>query len=259
MPTAEVDGAQLAYKVDGQGPALVLVHAGIADMRMWDPLAALLDHRYRVVRYDMRGHGETTYTAGESSDADDLGALLTALDIDACTLVGASFGGLVALDLAAARPDRVLGLVLADPPLPGYAWSEEMRGFFAAEEAALEAGDLEAATDVNVEFWLGAAPGPVQEAIREQQLNAFRLQADDEPDDSLLTADLPGALATLEVATLVLTGEHDKADFRAIGDRLAATLPHARRAVVPRAGHLPSLEQPAAFDEIALRFLDGRG
>ena len=72
MPTAEVDGAQLAYKVDGQGPALVLVHAGIADMRMWDPLVALLDHRFRVVRYDMRGHGETTYTAGESSDADDL-------------------------------------------------------------------------------------------------------------------------------------------------------------------------------------------
>jgi pimeloyl-ACP methyl ester carboxylesterase len=99
----------------------------------------------------------------------------------------------------------------------------------------------------------------VQEAIREQQLNAFRLQADDEPDDSLLTADLPGALATLEVATLVLTGEHDKADFRAIGDRLAAALPHGRRAVVPRAGHLPSLEQPAAFDEIALPFLDGRG
>src|SRR5262249_7182885 len=114
MPTAEVDGAQLAYKVDGQGPPLVLVHAGIADMRMWEPLVALLDHRFRVVRYDMRGHGETTYTAGESSDADDLAALLTALDIEACTLVGASFGGLVALDFAAKHPERVERLVVID-------------------------------------------------------------------------------------------------------------------------------------------------
>ena len=55
MPTAEVDGAQLAYQVDGQGPHLVLVHAGIADMRMWEPLVALLDHRFRVIRFDMRG------------------------------------------------------------------------------------------------------------------------------------------------------------------------------------------------------------
>jgi 3-oxoadipate enol-lactonase len=150
-------------------------------------------------------------------------------------------------------------LVLADPPLPGHPWSEEMRGFFAAEEAALEAGDLEAATEVNVEFWAGSASGAVRAAIREQQRNAFRLQAEAEADDELLTEDLPAALATLAVPALVVTGEHDKTDFRAIADRLAATLPDARRAVVANAGHLPSLEQPAAFDEIVLPFLEGRG
>ena len=251
--------ASLHVEHAGSGPPVVLIHAGVADSRMWDPQWAVWQTRFALTRLDLRGFGRSGAPVGSFSHAGDVAALLDGAGIDRAHVVGASFGGLVALDLAAARPDRVLGLVLADPPLPGYAWSEEMRGFFAAEEAALEAGDLEAATDVNVEFWLGAAPGPVQEAIREQQLNAFRLQADDEPDDSLLTADLPGALATLEVRTLVLTGEHDKADFRAIGDRLAATLPHARRAVVPRAGHLPSLEQPAAFDEIALPFLDGRG
>ena len=96
-------------------------------------------------------------------------------------------------------------------------------------------------------------------AIREQQLNAFHLQVDDEADESLLTDDLPGALGTLDVPTLVLTGEDDKADFQAIGDHLAATLPRARRATIAGAGHLPSLEQPAAFAELVLPFLGGSG
>ena len=139
-----------------------------------------------------------------------------------------------------------------------HAWSEEMRGFFAAEEEALESGDLEGATDVNVEFWLPDATEAVRGAIREQQLNAFRLQADDEAEDSLLTEDFLGALPTLDVPTVVLTGEDDKADFQAIADRLTAMLPDARRAVVAGAGHLPSLERPEGFDAIVLPFLEGR-
>jgi len=133
-----------------------------------------------------------------------------------------------------------------------------MRGFFAAEEEALESGDLEGATDVNVEFWLPDATEVVRGAVREQQLNAFRLQADDEAEDSLLAEDLLGALPTLDVPTLVLTGEDDKADFQAIADRLTAMLPDARRAVVAGAGHLPSLERPEGFDAIVLPFLEGR-
>jgi pimeloyl-ACP methyl ester carboxylesterase len=131
-----------------------------------------------------------------------------------------------------------------------------MRTFFDAEDEALEAGDLEAATEVNVEFWLSSADEALRAAILEQQLDAFRLQVPDESDETLLTEDLPGALATLDVPTLVVTGEHDKADFVAIADHLAATLPDARRATVAGAGHLPSLEQPDAFDAVALPFLE---
>ena len=242
----------------GAGPAVVLIHAGVADSRMWDPQWAVWQTRLALTRLDLRGFGRSAPPAGPFSHAGDVLNVLDESGIDRAVLVGASFGGLVALDLAAARPERVAALVLADPPLPGHAWSDEMRGFFADEEAALEAGDLEAATDVNVEFWLPAASGPVRAAIREQQLNAFRLQVE-EPDDSLLTEDLRAALATLEVPTLVVTGEHDKADFQAIADLLAETLPAARRSVVPGAGHLPSLERPDEFDAVVLPFLEGRG
>ena len=242
----------------GAGPAVVLVHAGVADSRMWDPQWAAWHTRFALTRLDLRGFGRSGPPVGPLSHAGDVLEVLDTAGIERALVVGASFGVLVALDLAASHPERVAGLVLADAPLPGYAWSEEMRGFFAAENAAFEQGNLEAATEVNVDFWVGSASEAVRAAIRDQQLNAFRLQAGDEADDALLTDDLPGALATLTVRTLVVTGENDKADFRAIADHLAATIPGARRATVAGAGHLPSLERPSAFDEVVLPFLEGR-
>jgi pimeloyl-ACP methyl ester carboxylesterase len=250
------DVGPLQVEHAGAGPDVVLIHAGVADSRMWKPQWAAWQTRFALTRLDLRGFGRSGPPVGPFSHAADVVGMLDAAAIERALVVGASFGGLVALDLAAAHPERVAGLVLADPPLPGTPWSEEMRGFFAAEDEALEAGDLEAATDVNVEFWLPTASEPVRAAIREQQLNAFRLQTV-EPDDSLLTEDLCGALPTLDLPTLVVTGEHDKADFQAIADRLASTLPNARRETIAGAGHLPSLERPEDFDAVALPFLEG--
>ncbi len=242
MRTVDVDGAQLAYRVDGHGPALVLVHAGIADMRMWEPLVGLLDHRFTVVRYDMRGHGETTYGPGECSDVDDLGALLDALEIESCVLVGASFGGLVALAFAAAHPERVERLAVIDAPLPGHEWSERMGEFFAAENAAVEAGRVEEAVQLNVELWVGSAEPDVRELVAEMQERAFRLQLEAEPESAGLEPDL----SRITMPTTVVMGEHDVQDFIAIAHRLADELPHAVLECVPRAAHLPALERPDA-------------
>lgn len=240
----------------GGGPAVVLLHAGVADSRMWDRQWADWPSRLAVTRLDLRGFGRSGRQVGSFSHAEDVLAVLDSTGIDRAIVVGSSFGGLVALDLAASRPQRVTGLVLADPPLPGWEWSDEMQRFFAAEEEALEAGDLGAATEVNVDFWLRSADEAVRAAIREQQLNAFELQAGEEPDEKLLSADLRAALRVLDVPALVLTGEHDKADFVAIADELASTLPRARRETIADAGHLPSLEQPDAFDAVVLPFLE---
>jgi pimeloyl-ACP methyl ester carboxylesterase len=255
--TMHVSGqvAPLHFERVGTGPHVVLIHAGIADSRMWEPQWSAWQDRFGLIRLDLRGFGRSGHPVGTFSHAADVHAALDAAGVERAALVGASLGGRVALDLAAAHPERVTGLALADPPLPGHAWSEEMRVYSDAEDEALEAGDLEAATEVNVEFWLPSAREEVRAAIREQQLDAFRLQIPDESDESLLTEDLAGALATLDVPALVVTGEHDKGDFVAIAGRLAATLPDARRAVVPGAGHLPSLEQPDAFDAVVLPFL----
>jgi 3-oxoadipate enol-lactonase len=242
MPTVDAGGAQLAYRVDGRGPALVLVHAGIADMRMWDPLVALLDHRFKVVRYDMRGHGDTTFEPGEFSDVGDLAAVLDALEIESCVLVGASFGGLVALSFAAAHPQRVERLVVIDPPLPGHEWSERMRAFFAAENEALEAGRIEDAVKLNVDLFVGSAAPDVRALVAEMQERAFRLQLEAEPE----SAGLEPQLSDITMPATVVMGERDVEDFIAIAHRLADELPSATLECVPRAAHLPALERPEA-------------
>jgi pimeloyl-ACP methyl ester carboxylesterase len=160
--------------------------------------------RYDVTRVDLRGFGRSGRPTGSFSHAGDLLAVLDASGIERAGFVGASFGGLVALDLAASHPERVAALVLADAPLPHQVWSD----------AGADAGD------------------------------------------TFLTEDLPSRLAALDIRTVVLTCEDDRADSQAIADRLASMLPHARRDVVAGASHLPSLEQPAAFDAVVLPFLD---
>ncbi len=212
--------------------------------------------RRRVTRLDLRGFGRSDLPEGTYSHAGDVLAVLDALGIERAALVGASFGGRVALDLAASQPDRVPGLVLADAGLPDHAWSAEIQAFGAAEDEAIEAGDLDAAAEVNVDFWLPSASEPVRAAIREQQRNAFALQVGRDDEEVLLTDDLTARLGTVDVPTLVLVGERDYADFHAIADRLAAELPDTRRATISGAGHLPSLEQPEAFDAVVLPFLD---
>ena len=243
----------------GAGPDVVLVHAGVADGRMWDSQWVDWAARRRVTRLDLRGFGRSDLPEGTYSHAGDVLAVLDALGIERAALVGASLGGRVALDFAASQPDRVPGLVLADAGLPDHAWSAEIQAFGAAEDEAIEADDLDAAAEVNVDFWLPSASEPVRAAIREQQRNAFTLQVGRDDEEVLLTDDLTARLQAVDVPTLVLVGDRDYADFHAIADRLAAELPDTRRAAVSGAGHLPSLEQPDAFDAAVLPFLDSLG
>ena len=209
-----------------------------------------------MTRLDLREFGRSERADGAFSHAADVLAVLDALSIARAVLVGASLGGLVALDLAASHPERVVGLVLADPALPARAWSAELRTYFAAEEAALATRDLDHATELNVDFWLPAATESVRAAIRDQQRAAFELQAESDSDESLLTEELLSRLSSLATPTLVLVGESDHADFHTIADLLATELPNVRRETIRQAGHLPSLEQPAAFNAIVRPFME---
>jgi 3-oxoadipate enol-lactonase len=234
----------------------VLVHAGICDGGMWDPQWRSWAASHRLLRLDMRGFGRSPLPPVRFSHAADVLAVMDAAGVDRAALVGASMGGRVVLEVALAAPGRVSALVLAGAGIPGHDWSQDVRAYWEAEEAAFERGDLEAASDLNVDFWVGGASAAVRERVRAMQLRAFELQAGvvDDPEDALVP-DVAGRLGEIPQPALVLAGALDHPDILAIADTLQATLPNASSGRVASAAHLPSLERPEAFDALAAPFL----
>lgn len=252
----DVDGARLAYRVDGSGADVVLIHAGVADMRMWDAVVAELAGRVRTIRLDLRGFGETTAEPRAFSPSADVIALLDQLGVASATVVGASFGGRVALELAAERPERVRRLLLLDAPLPDHEWGERMQRFGADEEAALEEGRIDDAVEINVDMWAPGSPPEVRELVRDMQARAFALQEDPALDTIALDPPLADRLSSIAAPAVVAYGEEDVPDFIAIAERLTAEMPGARLVSIPGAAHLPALDQPAA---VARLILDAAG
>src|SRR6476620_1584979 len=145
----------LAHDDPGTGPAVLLLHSGVTDRRMWDALVPSLSHRFRVVRPDLRGFGDSPLPPEEYADADDLDALLDSLGVTDAAVVGSSFGGRVAMELATLHPACVSSLVLLCAAYRGLDPTESVRDFGAEEDGLLEAGDVDGATELNVRTFLG--------------------------------------------------------------------------------------------------------
>jgi pimeloyl-ACP methyl ester carboxylesterase len=248
----------LPHDEDGSGPALVLLHAGIADRRMWsEHLEPLADPGYRVVALDLPGFGEAAVPPGEQAAWLDVLRTMDELSIDRAALVGNSFGGAVALRIAFVAPERVSALALISAPPPDMEPSPQLAAAWEAEEEALERSDTEAATQISVDTWtMPGAPQDLRERVAAMQRRAFELQGVEEPADAPdpLEEDAE-ALGRIDVPALVAAGEHDLVDFTEGARKMAGTMPQARHAMIAGAGHLAPLETPVAFRELVLGFL----
>lgn len=251
----------LPHDDTGAGPAVVLLHAGIADRRMWHETAPVLAAAgFRVIAVDLPGFGDAPALAGEPAPWTAVLATLDALGVERAVVVGDSFGGAVALRAAVVAPERVTGLVLVSAPPLAVDPSPQLAAAWEAEESALEAGDIEAATAAVVASWtLPGAPAAIRDLVAAMQRRAFELQSgagDDGPEPPDLLDEDPSLLDRLAVPALVAVGDHDMPDFVDAAHDLAARLPQAGAAVViPGAGHLAPLETPAAFTGLLLEFL----
>ena len=153
--TVHVNGADIYYELAGSGPPVVLLHAGIADSRMWDTqFDAFAAAGHRVVRYDMRGYGRTTPVPGEFSPREDLRALLKALGIERASLVGCSMGSRTALDFALRYPDRVERLVLTSPSVNGFRYTGPPSPLSAQIDAAELDDDLARVNELEIQMWV---------------------------------------------------------------------------------------------------------
>ncbi|GGT89775.1 MULTISPECIES: alpha/beta fold hydrolase [Streptomyces] len=248
----------LSHDLAGEGPsAVVLLHSGVCDRRMWDAqFAALAAAGHRVLRCDLRGFGETPVDAPHTH-SDDVVALLDTLEIDRAAVVGSSFGGAVALEIAARHPERVSALALLCPAVPDFEPSAELRAWGGREDALLEAGDIDGAVALNVDTWLGPEAGAeARERVRVMQRRAFEVQLAAPEEFRPLDPGVGAAeLAAIELPALVVSGAHDVPDFREMATRLAALLPDAQYVRLDWAGHLPALERPEETGKLLVEYL----
>ncbi|HVF77426.1 MAG TPA: alpha/beta hydrolase [Solirubrobacteraceae bacterium] len=253
---AEVDGARFAWWSDGDGPPVVLVHAGVADARMWEPVLPALTPSHRVVRFDMRGFGRTRSTKGTFDPAGDIAGLFDALDVAEAHVVGASFGGLIALELAAAQPQRVASLVLLAPALPDIEPSPELLAFAEAEEKAITVGRIDDAVEINVKMWAQDSTPEVRELVAVMQRAAFDLQLREGADPEELEPPVSARLSTIRMPTTIAVGDRDVVDFTQIAERLERDLPDATLHHIADAGHLLALDQPDEVAQLVLSHLE---
>lgn len=250
---------------DPARPTVLLVHAGVADRRMWDPQWPVLTARYDVVRPDLRGFGDSsTAPEGAVNHVADILALLDGLCIDTCHVVGSSFGSGVAVELALTAADRVASLVLAPPGGSLLAtMTPDLRAFADAESAALGAGDLDSAVEVNIGAWVVGVgrdlvdvdPGVVA-SVRRMQRRAFEVgKALGDLDEVELDPPPLDRLGEVRASTLVIVGQHDLETSRDSAERVVAGIAGAERVDWPDVAHLPSMEHPALFIDLVLDWL----
>lgn len=258
---AGVNGTRIYYEVAGTGHPLVLVHAGIADLRMWDGQVRVFAEHYSVVRYDMRGFGRSSMVAGPFSHRRDLYDLLRVLGIERACLVGCSKGGQTIIDLALEHPEMVDALVLVGSGLGGYEFAGAPPRQWDEMSAAYRRGDLARAAELELQIWVdGPQRTPdqvdpaVRDRVREMDLVALATPADLGIEQALEPAAVH-RLEEIHAPTLVVVGDLDDPNIVAIADRSTAGITGARKVVMSGTAHVPNMERPAEFNRLVLRFL----
>ena len=261
----DVQASSLYYEVAGEGYPLLLLHAGVADSRMWDDQFPIFAQHYRTMRYDLRGFGQSRWEAGPFAAYEDPIALFDALEVQKAHVIGISFGAMVALDLTLAHPERVASLVLVAPSVGGTEPSEQIRRFFQEEDALVEKGDLQAATELNLRLWVDGpqhTPDQVNPSVRQRvydmQYHAFTIPMPEGADEQKLQPPAITRLAEVRVPTLIVVGDLDLAEKLNLSTHLVSSIPGARQEVITGAAHMVSMERPQEFNRVVLDFLNER-
>jgi 3-oxoadipate enol-lactonase len=265
----DIDGDRLFYEVAGSGPALVFLHAGIADRRMWDAEFERFSHDHFVARFDARGFGHSSPHTRPFLRSGDTVAVMDTAGINRAVLIGCSLGGRVALDVCVTSPERVSGLVLIASAMRDYEWSEEIRRYGDREDELFEAGELDELVEINLRTWVDGPqrePHEVDPAVRGRvavmQRDSFEIllaAGDDLSDEDEINPPVAEGLSEVTVPTLVMWGDLDVRDISQIGACIAGAIPDAAVELVKGAAHLPNLEAPQRVDDAIADFLAAHG
>jgi 3-oxoadipate enol-lactonase len=236
----KVDGGTVwAEDTGGTGTTVVLLHPGIGDSRVWDPIMPRLSAKYRVVRYDARGWGRSPAATSPFTLLGDLIAVLDALDVPQATFVGCSQGGASSIDLALTQPERVRALVLVSPGLSGFAWPRDDEAD--AEVGALfAAGDAEGITSWALRSWCDGADDEASVTQLRSGTKAWLANAEFQQEEPKAV----GRLGEITVPTVLFIGDKDYPPLIECDELIAAGIPDCRKIDVPGGDHLLPLRVP---------------
>src|ERR1700742_3203760 len=251
MPTIDRDGVKIYYEVHGDGPPLILTPGYSLTSAMWKQQIEALSKHHRLILWDMRGHGQSDYPENPSAYSEaltvgDIAALLDLVGAKKAIVGGLSLGGYMSLAFYRAHPERVSALLIIDTG-PGFKKDDARAAW---NKRALDTADRFDREGLAV----------LKSASRERSSVSHRdAKGLAQAARGMLTqrdARVIEVLPAIKVPSLVVVGADD-APFLAASDYMAAKIPGARKVVVPAAGHAVNIDQPQAFIEAVLPFLDG--
>lgn len=253
--TVSVPGGRLSVLDDGDGPPVVLLHAGIVDARAWEPLVPeLVSAGYRAIRYDARGYGRSETEDVDFSNRADAIAVLDAMGVSRACLVGNSRGGQIAVDTAVEFPERVAALVTLGANVGGYEPepTPAEAALFEEMERLEESAGRETIADFDVRLWVDGigqptdrVPAPTRESVRAMALEAGdRGRVFGRP--IRLAPPAAERLDRLTMPVLAVAGALDVSDVWATAQHLERTCANARAVLMPNVAHLIALEAPQA-------------
>lgn len=256
-----IHGARIHYERAGDGLPVFFLHAGVADSRMWEPQAEAFAKHFDVIRPDIRGFGQSELPPVRWSPAADLLALMDELRLKPAHVVGCSLGGMFAIDFALLHSERISKLVLVGPGVSGAHYVRNYPELFGEVLAADKAGDFTALNEAEMHLFLDGPSRPrgyVKQSLRDRftDMNATSFASDfkSAPMEEL---DPPAVerLGEITAPVLVVVGDKDVPSVFDVVELLMEKVPHARKAVIHDAAHLPNLEHPKEFNSAVLQFL----
>ena len=268
---AHVNGTELYYEVAGAGHPFTLIHGLLLDRRSWDDQFEVFAQQYTVLRYDLRGWGDSAQEEAEPpfSPRQDLLSLLQFLNIEKTYLLGLSGGSTLALDFTLEHPDKVDALILVSSGPSGYAppMTDAIRTFAGRYYGALQQKDIAGAVEATVRFWTdGPRRTPEQvDAQARGRIATLSMQQVERHGDfmaheqHMIPLEPPAIkrLAEVRVPTLIVAGDEDVPEVIEATSILEQGIAGAQRVVIAGTAHHPHMEKPKEFDRVVLDFLQG--
>ncbi len=261
----QVNDGMLHYEVWGDGPAIVLIHAGYVDSRMWEGEVQYLSGSYKVITYDVRGFGESSRPDSEYSDSEDLRELMDFLGIRQAIVIGISNGGRIAFDFSVEHPERVRGIIAINAGIRGIGdelngdgkdlWGD-LDGIEEKYSAFIESGHFRDAAALDVDYWSHMLMGSMREKVLDMAEQNVSVP-ETSPDKYQRSPEPPAytRLESLKCPVLIVSSDNDREGMRQIS-RLINTKIHGSRLVaLKNADHIPPFSSPEELKTAILGFV----